>query len=468
MRLTTQARYRLQGLERMSREELLALQLRKLQYQVGYLYAHNPYYRRRFQEHGVRPEDIKTREDIQRLPFTTKADLLKDQTEHPPYGSRLGVATEEVVQTYLTSGTSGLGQEVYGVTQEDLEASGRIWSLHLHWAGLRKGDAAYMMLPVGTNAGALTTIQGYVTVGSNVFLTGAYDSRTKLQYMQRFKPHHFMTANAYLTHLTILCQETGIEPRKDFATLKGIVVAGEPYSEDWAMRMEDFWGTTVHEFYGSTQQGSIAAATCELGVVPEGKRGALHAFMDTSFFEIIDPETERQVAPGETGELVVTTLYRQGSPLVRFRTKDRVTYLPHNYCACGRNFDIWEPGTIARYDDMMKIKGTNVWPETVDRVVFGCPEVEEYSGKVTIDDRGREEVILSLEFKNRGYPEDMKAAILKKIGHGIKERVGISVTIKEVPFGTLERFTFKVRRWTDERRERLDRVTYGISGVKAT
>ena len=158
---------------------------------------------------------------------------------------------------------------------------------------------------------------------------------------------------------------------------------------------------------------------------------------------------------------MITTFSRQAMPLVRFRSNDRVRLLPPDLCDCGRtSIALWEAGTISRYDDMIKIKATNVWPQTVDQAVFLFEEIEEYNGRVFIDENGREVARVSLEFKKLALDDAAKADILRRLGAKIKEMTQVSMEVEDVPNGTLPRFEYKVRRWTDERIEGLERVRY--------
>ena len=177
--------------------------------------------------------------------------------------------------------------------------------------------------------------------------------------------------------------------------------------------------------------------------------------------EVLDKDTDQPVAHGQWGEPVVTTFSREAMPLIRFRSNDRVRLLPPGLCGCGRTSRaLWEVGTISRYDDMLKIKATNVWPQTVDEAVFSFDEIEEYNGNVFIDKNGQEVAKLKIEFKKVSLDESNKAVILRKLGDKIKTMTQVTMKLEEVPYGTLPRFEYKVRRWTDERIEGLKRVKY--------
>ncbi|MFQ6014585.1 MAG: phenylacetate--CoA ligase family protein [Anaerolineae bacterium] len=454
-------------LDTATREELLAVQLKRLKYQMEYVYHNSPFYRRRFDKAKVRPEDIKSADDLRRLPLLTKRDLLEDQAENPPYGSRLCVSEDKINMVILTSGTSGVGQEVYAMTRMDVEFGGSAWTNWYYRCGLRKGDQLLLTWPLGTNSGPQGAFLGAYKLGANAFPIAPYDTKTKIEtYMKKFDPVGLLVTPAYLSHLTILCQEMGLEPRKAFPHLKTIMIATEAYPITWAEKMEEVWGAKIHELYGNTQQGGLAAGDCEKGAVYEGRRGCLHMDEWNTLFEVLGRESGEPVSSGQEGELVLTNLNREGSPLVRFRTEDRVIYLSHKECDCGRPTACLEAGTIARYDDMMKIKTQNVWPEAVDAVIFAYEEVDEYNGRVWVDDRGREQVTISLEFKNIPLADDLKKQRIAQIEEELRRNTGVSMAVEEVPYGTLERFIFKTRRWTDERKKGLERVRHVVGGAK--
>ena len=184
----------------------------------------------------------------------------------------------------------------------------------------------------------------------------------------------------------------------------------------------------------------------------------MHLLDPYYYTEVIDPETLKPVGPGEEGEAVVTVLYREASPVVRFRTHDKVRYYPYNHCPCGRPYSIWEAGNVSRYDDMMKIKGTNVWPSMVDGVLFSRPEADEYAGQVWIDAQGREHVLIRLAFKD-SHPRsaEEKERLMAELSRELLRQTGVTMAVKEVPRNELPIYEFKARRWTDERKKGLER-----------
>lgn len=462
MRNRLKHRYFNPRLEQASREEIVAIQFKKLKYQLEYVYQKNRFFQRRLKAAGVEPGKIRNFEEFaDRVPLVSKQDLLKDQEAHPPFGERLGVPKEKIGQLHITSGTSGVGQEVYGVTRKDIEAGGLTWMNHWYWIGLKKGDVALSAQPVTNLAAGLSAYQGMIKMGLVPLQTFGVDSETKLRLMKRFPPHLLNLTTAYFFRLTILAKQMGFEPRKDFPNLKGISIAGEIYPIPWAVELEEFWDTRIHEFYGSTQGGTVFAFTCEYGVVRNGARGAMHLLDPYYYTEVIDPETLKPVGPGEEGEAVLTTFSREASPLVRFRTRDKVRYFPYSHCPCGRPYSIWEAGNVSRYDDMMKIKGTNVWPAMVDGVLFSYSEVDEYAGRVWIDEQGRERVLIRLAFKSSvTLSADERQKFLEKLSPELAKQTGVSMELREVQRDELPVYEFKARRWSDERKKGLEKKVW--------
>lgn len=448
-------------LETMSPDELKDYQWQRLKYQLDYVWENNGFFRKRFEAVGITPEDIKTPEDYAtKVPLMGKQDLIGDQEDHPPYGERLGVPLDRVVQTNLTSGTSGLGQEIYGLTRADVEHAAGIWALHYFWAGIRPGDAVLHFWPVATMVAGLSSMGGLMQLGARYFLAAFFDTKTKLELMKRFDPKAILTVPAYFTTLTETAKELGYDFERDFPSLEAIIIAAGAYPVTWAQEMEETWDAAISEQYGSTQKGTGVAISCEAGVLDgRGGRGLLHVLEPFVYAEIIDRESGMPVGPGEPGELVITPLERQASPLIRFATSDRVVFRSHEDCPCGRPFMGIEAGTTERYDDMIKMKGTNVWPAAIDSVIFDHREVFDYRGRVFMGERGRETVTVEVEYK-KDVSQKSKDKLSKNLAKEIQENVGIRMNVEECPAGSIQRIQFKGQRWTDERIKGLERKSF--------
>jgi phenylacetate-CoA ligase len=445
--------------EELSRAELDELQLRRLRKQLARV-KDVPFFAHRLGK-DFEPDRITSlRQFADVVPTVEKADLLADQEAEPPFGTRLTVPADDVARFEITSGTSGLGQETYGLTWADMETIGTMGAWTFAMAGVVPGDRVAVTLPLGYLQGPWGGDWASRSLGCAVYHLGlAPDSATKLRYMQRFAINGLYTPTpTYLMRLTRIAEGMGLEPRRDLPEFKTAWLAGEAYPVVWAERMEEFWGVRLCETYGSTQ--GAFAATCEYGVVSDGERGVMHNADWNVLLEVVDPITGEPVAEGETGEALITTLVRQASPVLRFRTKDRVRLVPHDGCPCGRRTIALEAGTIGRLDDMIKVKGMNVWPAAVESIVLGDQRVEEYVAEVGIDDRGHEYVHLKVAFR-AGVPADDRTTALPELAKKVRAITNVSMDTTEIDAQDLPTFEYKAKRWYDRRADQLSATLVG-------
>jgi phenylacetate-CoA ligase len=451
---------RLARLAALSRSELETLQLRKLRRQLARLHGSSAYYRRRMDEAGLAVDALASLDVFRaRFPVSTKADFLADQTAHPPFGERLGVAREEVALVTMTGGTSGQGQEIYGRSQRDIHMQGYLHALPWVLAGLRPGDIAINCVPAGgLTTGGWGPGEGLRIAGATAFhVGGTLSTDAKIDLMQRIGEVHFIYASTnYLHTLTEAMLRRGLEPKRAFPTLRTLFIAAEGYPLEWAERIETLWGCRLQEGYGSTQCAGFGASTCADGVVsPRGGRGLMHMFEWETLFEVLDPATHEPVASGETGELVVTNLSIEGSPVIRFCTGDAARFISHRDTGSGRAWNGIECGTIGRFDDMLKIRGNNVWPSTIDAAVFSYGEVAEYAGRVYTSADGKTEIEVRVAFTEQAAGADAatRAQSLEAIRTTIKERTNVWMTLITCARNELPEFSYKARRWKDERQQ---------------
>lgn len=449
----TATRYWNRYVERLPKDELHRLREQRLLAQLEHVIAHNPFYRELYREHGITSGSVQSLEEFrERVPFIDKAALLRDQEATPPYGSRLARPVEELAIIVLTSGTSGRGREVHCWSFEDLEWSARQFCYLCRWQGIDPGDRFFHLTRVSMEVGGIWYKRGSEKYGLTYLNASPYDTGTRLEYMEKFSPHVVKTSCAYLNRLTAECRDRDIDPRKAFPDLKVISIGTEPHIPDWAAAMEEWWGVKLHERFGSTQSGGTHLFTCEAGVQTDGKRGMMHNMDHLLYMEVIDPETGEHVESGEEGELVVTNLYITTSPSIRFRMSDRVRFMANDECGCGRPFDGIECGSVARFDDMIKIKAYNVWPDTVDAVVLNAPGVSEYAARVFINERGRETVELRVEFERScSSSQEERAKLFEQLQGELKIQTGVTMELVEAEPGSVPTFEVKSRRWKDER-----------------
>lgn len=446
-------------LSALSADELGALQFAKLKRRLNQLYASNAFYKNRFDAAGITPDDIGSLQEFaERVPTMGKPDCMADQTENPPFGLRVGVPREDAIMINLTGGTSGQGQEAYGRTNSDISIQGHLHHLPWYMAGLRKGDAALNCVPAGgLTTGGWGPTEGFRVGGTTSYPAGgSMSTDAKIDLMLRFGEIHFIYAStSYLQTLTEGFRQRGIDPKEAFPMMKSVFAVAEAYPVEWALRTQDFWGAQIHEGYGSTQAAGFAGGTCECGAVHEGKRGIIHIYEWHNVFEVVNPETGVPVEEGEDGEIILTNLDIVGSPIVRFRTGDKVRYMGRNACSCGRSWLGIEAGTIGRIDDMMKIRGNNMWPSAVDEVVFSHEAIWEYAGHVYLTSAGKTGVELKVAFRDGAAPasDAEQAAFAAQLVSEIKAKTNIKMDIQFVDRAELPNFDYKSRRWKDDRNE---------------
>jgi phenylacetate-CoA ligase len=443
----------------LSRAELEKLQLTKVRRQLDRLYATSPYYRARMDSVGLKPDDVTSLEVFTaRFPTSNKADFLADQLAHPPFGARLGIARDQVALVNMTGGTSGQGQEIYGRSQRDIHMQGYLHALPWFLAGLRPGDMAINCVPAGgMTTGGWGPGEGLRVIGATAFhVGGTLSTDAKIDLMRKLGDVNFIYASTnYLHTLTDALLRRGLEPREAFPNMRALFIAAEGYPIEWAEKIEAHWGCGLQEGYGSTQCAGFGGSTCDSGVVTkDGKRGLIHLFEWETMFEIVDPETGAPTPSGEVGEMVITNLSIEGSPVVRFRTGDAARFVSHKDSGSAWGWNAIECGTIGRFDDMMKIRGNNVWPSAIDAAVFSHTEVAEYAGRVFTTDDGKTEIEVRLALSDTAamtFSPEQRENLFQSVRTAIKERNNIWVKLIEVERGALPEFAYKARRWTDER-----------------
>lgn len=442
----------------LSRDELEAYQLRKVQALCARLYAKSAFYRARMDEGGLKGGEVDSLDRFAKaFPTSAKADFLRDQQAAPPFGTRLGIDRDEVVHISMTSGTSGQGQEIYGRTQRDVHILGYLHALPWFMAGLRKGDTALNCVPAGgMTTGGWGPGEALRIIGATGFHVGGnLSTDAKIDLMLKLGGVHFIYASTnYLHTLTEALVARGITPREAFPDMHGLFIAAEGYPVEWAQKIEEYWGCRLQEGYGSTQLNGFGGSTASAGVVnAQGGRGLIRLFEWEHLIEIVDPSTGLPVKPGEQGEMVVTNLSVEGSPTVRFRTGDAARFVPWQE-AGGGAWNAIECGTIGRFDDMMKIRGNNVWPSMIDAAVFAHPEVGEYKGRVyTRDGKTEIEVRIAVADHHSGLCEEDRARLVQSVRAAIKERSNVWMDVCEVPRSEFQGFAYKARRWSDERQD---------------
>lgn len=448
-------------LERLDRPALQALQLERLQRQLARLQATNRFFAQRWRAAGVDAGAIRSLDDLRRLPVITKEDVLADQVAAPPYGERLGVDPRDVFELTLSSGTSGKLQEVHAHTVRDAHMRA-MHGIAFRWAGMGPDESLVFHVGISNSASHGPFHRGIRALGRLPYLVGHLGFAQRLELMERFGMDHMYVMPSALNGLTQLCEQQGRPPHERFGGLRSIVISGEGWPIDFVQRMQTAWGAPIHEGYGASQTyGGFVMSNCECGAVTDGRRNGMHFYEWAILMEVLDPDTLEPVGPGEVGELVVTHLEKEASPLVRFRTRDRVRYLPWTECSCGRQLDMIESGTIGRWDDMIKVKGQNVFPTEVDEIVFARSEIGEYQARVYIGDSGRDVAEMRIGVAPEKVDDPATAAVLDALAAELKDATNVSFQLRPVALDQLPAYTTpdaKPRRWSDERQADLSRA----------
>lgn len=425
--------------ETLERRELEALQLQRLKRIVKRVYERVPYYREKMEEAGIKPQHIKSLKDLDKLPFTTKEDLRKNY----PFG--LFVAPlEEVVRIHASSGTTGK-PTVVGYTRRDIETWAEVMARTLSCGDVRRNDVVHNAYGYGLFTGGLGAHYGAEKIGAAVIPISGGNTKRQIMIMQDFGSTVLLCTPSYALNIADVMKEMGIDP----ATLRLRVglFGAEPWSERMREEIERKLHLTALDIYGLSEIiGPGVASECI-----EAKRG-LHIFEDHFLPEVINPDTGEVLPYGEMGELVFTTLTKEAIPLIRYRTRDLTRLIPDK-CVCGRTFVRMERIT-GRSDDMLIIRGVNVFPSQIEHVLMSVEGVEPHY-QIVVDREGALDVMeVHVEVREEIFSDEIKNLELlsKKIEGEIKDLLGISCKVRLVEPKTIERSEGKAKRVIDKRR----------------
>jgi phenylacetate-CoA ligase len=443
----TASRYFEPQIEAASRAEVERLQLELLGGFLRDFAARSPFHASRAAAAGVDLQSVRSLDEFRALPTMTKEDVIAAAVRRPPFGDLQVAADDEIAHYVETSGTSARGPERYVMTKRDLAALARQEAFGFCWAGVTPGRFVATTVPMTTTAAGRWHAMGVEAVGGVYLPLGACDAKRKLEYLRRFGAHSIIATPSYLRRIELEAQDAGIRPAD--LQLEALMVSAEPFSPEWALERQEMWGgATVYEQYGSSQRAF--AWSCEAGAAPGGRRGALHLLSHLGLFEVVDPDTGRDVADGETGELIITPFASStGQPLVRYATGDKVKYLGHDACPCGRPLAAIEAGSVYRYDDRLKVKGVNLEPDALNDLIVR-DGVLDYEGEVAIDAGGRETLSVRVEVAQHG-PEVDTGAIARRLKDATGLAFDVGVTEQPIAAAEVRGDVRKRRRWHDLR-----------------
>ncbi|WP_029898826.1 phenylacetate--CoA ligase family protein [Desulfohalovibrio reitneri] len=422
--------------EGLSRDEIRSLQTQRLRETVARA-ARSPFYGKVLDEAGISADDISSPNDIARLPLTTKQDLR----ECYPYGM-LTVEVDELVRLHASSGTTGSPTAVL-YTHKDLDTWASLMARCLHMAGVRPSDIFQNMSGYGLFTGGLGIHYGAEKLGCLTIPAGAGNSRRQVKLLRDFNVTCAHIIPSYALYFAEFLQAEGIDPAS--LPLRIALIGAEPHTEEIRRRIEDLFACKAYNSYGlSEMNGPGVAFECE-------EQCGMHLWEDAYIAEILNPETLEPVSEGEIGELVMTTLSRDGMPLIRYRTRDLTRFLPGE-CACGRVHRRLDR-IAGRSDDMLIIKGVNIYPMQVEQVLMGMSEV---GGNYLIEltrQGTREDFTVKVEITDDYFVEDMRAltGLQKRIASRLRDEILITPRVELVQRGHLPAGEGKAQRVRDLR-----------------
>ncbi len=421
-------------METLNRPALEALQLKRLRNTVERL-ARVPFYQRKFAETAMTPEAIQSPEDIRRLPFTNAVDLR----ENYPDGL-LAIPREEVLRLHTSSGTTGKPKAVF-FTKTDIDNAAELIARAFCMTGVTRHDVFQNMMGYGLFTGGLMMHYGAEKLGCMVIPAGPGPSERQLMLMQDFGTTVIHVTPSYAFYFADFLEKKGIEARRDLR-LRRAFIGAEPYTEETRIKIETALGIDVYNSYGLTEMnGPGVAFECE------GKCG-MHIWEDNFVVEVINPATDKPVKEGETGELVLTSINREAMPLLRYRTHDLTSLLP-GPCACGRTHRRIRRIT-GRSDDMLIVRGVNIFPQQIERVLMGMPQIGR---NYQIQLEGLDELTVKVELAPSSFDGQVGhlAQLQNLVAEKLRAEIWVRPKVDLVAAGSLPVTEGKAKRVIDKR-----------------
>ncbi|MDO8875103.1 MAG: phenylacetate--CoA ligase [Pseudolabrys sp.] len=423
--------------ETMPREALIALQTARLKQTLDRVYAKIPHYRRKFDAAGVGPADFNGLSDIVRFPFTLKTDLR----DNYPFGM-FAVPREQLLRVHASSGTTGK-PTVVGYTKRDLDTWADLMARCFASAGALPGDIVHNAYGYGLFTGGLGAHYGAERLGCTVVPVSGGGTERQVMLIDDFKPSILCATPSYALNIAEVAQKMGSDLKR--SSLKVGLFGAEPWSDAMRHDLQDRLGLQAVDIYGLSEIMGPGVA-CECHAVQSG----LHGWEDHFLFETIDPETQQPLPMGATGELVITTLTKEAQPMIRYRTRD-ITRLSNEPCACGRTH-IRIMRVTGRDDDMLIIRGVNVYPSQVEAVLIGFPGLAPHYQIILTREGALDMMTVEIEVAPGNALSDVeRARKAKEVTHHIKSLIGVTCKVLVKAEGEVPRSQGKAVRVKDER-----------------
>jgi phenylacetate-CoA ligase len=423
------------AIETMPREKIEELQLKRLRKIVKIVYENVPFYKRKLDNASVKPGEIKKLEDIKKIPFTTKDDLRKEM----PFGM-LAVPLERCIELHASSGTTGIPITVC-YTPRDIDIWSEVMARCLSMSGLTSKDIFQNPIPYGTFTGAFGHHYGAQRIGALVIPSSGGQSERQIKLMEEYGTTFLCGVASYITYLGQKAKEMGIDTRK--LKVRNGMFGAETFTKGMKERIGEQWNMDVHDVYGLTEMcGPGVSCDCD-------EHDGLHLWEDHFLLECVDPTTGESVDPEEEGELVITTLTKEGIPLLRYRTRDLAFIYDARECDCGRTH-VKHSTIKGRSDDMLIIKGTNVFPGQIESVLMEN-EMVGTNWRMIVAKEKMDQLIVEVEAKRKLTNEERKSLEIE-LREEIKSVITLTPIVKVLPPGKIPKVGMKAKRVVDLRK----------------
>jgi phenylacetate-CoA ligase len=429
--------------ETMPRDELHALQLRKLKRLVEWTEAQVPYQSKKLHDAGVTADSMNSLDDLRRIPFMTREEWMQGQIDNPPYGPILAAPQEIAIRYHMTSGTTGRTPIRVLDSMKDWEWIAEMWCYGFWGFGIRPNDTVFFAFSYGTFVGFWGAHYACEKIGCLVLPGGNMTTEGRVKQIMDMGATVVCSTPTYALRMAQEAQSLGIDLAA--GPVKRLILSGEPAGSIPATKqlIEEQWGAKAGDTAGMTELGTIMIFECD------HQPGGTHIIEDHFIEEVIDPITTEPVDYGERGERVVTSFGRGFIPVLRYRTRDLVVKVPGNTCGCGRTFDIYDGGIRGRVDDMKLIRGTNVYPRAVEAIVRERREIDEFQVHLYTADGIRDEIEVLIEVPDKSLDTE---TLTHDLGRALSEaHEGLRFNVRIAEDNSLPRFELKAKRLVDDR-----------------
>jgi phenylacetate-CoA ligase len=424
-------------IEEMPKADLQKMQYKLLKSLVCRLYSFSPFYHDRMKAQKVHPDDIRGLSDVKKLPFMFKQDLRDS------YPNKIFTATqEELVRYHVSSGTTGK-PTVVGYTQKDIDNWSTSLARGLTAIGLGRGDVIQVSYGYGLFTGGLGMHYGAERIGATVLPTSVGNTERQIELMQDLEVTAIACTPSYLLHIGEVAEKMGIDIKRD-TNLKAGILGAEPWTENMRTRIENWLDIKAYDIYGTSELSGPMFTEC-------AEQNGFHVWSDIALVEVIDPKTGEQLEPGEKGELTITMLQKEALPMIRYRIGD-ISSIEEDVCPCGRTSPRIKR-IQGRVDDMLIIRGINVFPSQVEYTLMSIPEVGQHF-QIVVERKGAlDDMLVRVELTKGSFSDKINdlMKIRQNVEHRLRNALNVAVDVELVEPGSLPRFEGKSKKVIDKR-----------------